>query len=76
MSPFSPAVYFFASFFMLRFTTAAIFLCTALASQAQPSSGGPTPVTGVPIDGGISVLVAGGAAYALRRLRQRRRNIG
>lgn len=58
---------------MLRYLITATLLCLALASQAQPGSGGPTPGTGVPIDGGISVLVASGAAYAVRRLRQRRR---
>lgn len=58
---------------MLRSVTTAALLFLALASQAQPGSGGPTPTTGVPIDGGISVLVASGAAYAVRRLRQRRR---
>lgn len=60
---------------MLRLLTTATLLFVALASQAQPSSGGPTPapVTGAPIDGGISVLMASGAAYAVRRLRQRRR---
>ncbi|RZL13331.1 MAG: hypothetical protein EOO62_08430 [Hymenobacter sp.] len=57
-----------------------IFLCflvsmTALAGHAQPSSGGPTQQAGpmaVPLDGGASLLLAGGAAYGLRRLRQRR----
>ena len=48
----------------------------AAAAQAQPGSGGPAPgagPTGVPIDGGVSLLLAGGVAYGLRRLRQRRR---
>lgn len=44
---------------------------------AQPGSGGPGPgpavdPTAVPIDGGVSLLLAGGVGYALRRLRQRR----
>ena len=44
---------------------------------AQPGSGGPGPgpavdPTAVPIDGGASLLLAGGVGYALRRLRQRR----
>ncbi|MBJ6145707.1 PID-CTERM protein-sorting domain-containing protein [Hymenobacter sp. BT559] len=55
---------------MLRLVPIAALLLIALASQAQPGSGGPTP-TGVPIDGGISVLLAGGAVYAVRRLRRR-----
>ena len=43
---------------------------------AQPNSGGPQPGAGptaTPIDGGASLLLAGGVAYGLRRLRQRRR---
>lgn len=43
---------------------------------AQPNSGGPQPgagPTGVPLDGGASLLLAGGVAYGLKRLRQRRR---
>ena len=61
---------------MLRYLATVTLLFIALASQAQPGSGGPTPgtpVTGVPIDGGISVLAASGVAYAVRHLRQRRR---
>ena len=59
-------------------------LCTLLlvilvhAAYAQtPGSGGPTPgtptadPTAVPLDGGASLLLAGGAAYALKRLRKR-----
>jgi len=56
--------------FMFRILPVAALLLLALVSHAQPGSGGPTP-TGVPIDGGISVLLAGGAAYAVRRLRRR-----
>ena len=60
---------------MLRYLTTAALLLFVLTSQAQPGSGGPTPgpVTGVPIDGGVSILLASGAAYAVRHLRQRRR---
>ena len=53
-------------------------LLTATAALAQPGSGGPTPSTpavdptAVPIDGGISLLLAAGGAYGLKRLRQRR----
>ena len=45
-------------------------------AAAQPTTGGPTPgatPTAVPLDGGASLLLAGGVAYGLRRLRQRRR---
>ncbi|RZK61571.1 MAG: hypothetical protein EOO59_04720 [Hymenobacter sp.] len=59
---------------MIRYVATVAILFVALASQAQaPGSGGPTPTPGVPIDGGISVLLASGAAYAVRRLRQRRK---
>lgn len=43
--------------------------------QAQPGSGGPGPAPAAietPIDGGVSLLLAGGAAYGLKRLRKRR----
>lgn len=47
----------------------------ALPALAQgPGSGGPAPgaaPTAVPIDGGASLLLASGAAYGLRKLRQR-----
>lgn len=63
---------------MLRSLLLAACCCVALASQAQPGSGGPVPAnpapdpTGAPIDGGVSLLLAGGAAYAVRHLRRRR----
>ena len=42
---------------------------------AQPGSGGPTPsaTTAVPIDGGVSLLLAGGVAYGMKHLRNRRK---
>lgn len=47
---------------------------TPALAQA-PGSGGPGPSTptGVPIDGGASLLLAAGAAYGLKRLRNARR---
>ena len=53
----------------------AVWALSSGAALAQPGSGGPTPgatVTAVPIDGGASLLLAGGIGYAMRRLRQRR----
>lgn len=56
-------------------------LLTATTALAQPGSGGPSPAaipgadpdpTAVPIDGGLSFLLAAGGAYGLKRLRQRR----
>lgn len=52
---------------------------SAPAAHAQaPGSGGPTPTnpvpdpTQVPIDGGASLLLAGGVAWGLQKLRARR----
>ncbi len=53
--------------------TALCVLFIAGTAYAQPSSGGPTPVTSVPIDGGASLLLAGGVAMGLKKLRDRRR---
>ncbi len=36
-------------------------------------TGDPTPATEVPLDGGASLLLAGGVAYAVRLLRRGRR---
>ena len=63
--------------FFLRVLSAvaASVLFTAVAAVAQPGSGGPgpgSPAASVPIDGGASLLLAGGIGYAVRRLRQRR----
>ena len=49
----------------------------AQAQAADPTTGGPTPqattATEVPLDGGASLLLAGGVAYGLRKLRRRRK---
>ncbi|OGX86408.1 PID-CTERM protein-sorting domain-containing protein [Hymenobacter glacialis] len=55
----------------------ACVLFTAGAALAQPGSGGPVPgtppnPTPVPIDGGVSLLLAAGGAYGLKRLRAAR----
>ena len=56
-----------------------VLATTALAlAQGAPPTGGPVPgtppdPTAVPIDGGISLLLAGGVAYGVKRLRNRRR---
>ncbi|WP_225307243.1 PID-CTERM protein-sorting domain-containing protein [Adhaeribacter soli] len=41
-------------------------------AQGTPGNGGPTPVD-IPIDGGASLLVAGGVAFGLKKLRDRRK---
>ncbi|GAB2963497.1 hypothetical protein GCM10027048_35630 [Hymenobacter coalescens] len=59
--------------FSLSFGLALLMHATAHAQT--PGSGGPAPSndpTAVPLDGGASLLLAGGAAYALNRLRKRR----
>lgn len=40
-----------------------------------PADGGPSPTgpTAIPLDGGVSLLLAGGVAYGLKRLRNRRK---
>jgi len=66
----------------LSSASALLVLCvlTTLPALAQPGSGGPgpgTPVTpvsptDVPLDGGASLLLAGGVAFGLKQLRARR----
>ena len=53
----------------------ALGLAQQAAAQGAPGSTGPTPTvpTGVLIDGGASLLLAGGVAYGLRRLKRRAR---
>lgn len=55
--------------------TAALVAASYSLALAQPGSGGPAPTApaAVPLDSGASLLLASGAAYALRKLRQRRR---
>ena len=51
-----------------------IVLVATAVTVAQPGSGGPEPgPTDIPIDGGVSLLLAGGVAYGLKHLRNRRR---
>lgn len=55
----------------------ACLLLTAGAALAQPGSGGPTPTNPppadeIPVDGGVSLLLAAGGAYGLKRLRAAR----
>jgi hypothetical protein len=80
----TPHLSLFSKNHMTRFSTSmarvltgsALVLAASLAlpAQAQPGSGGPTPgaTTAVPIDGGASLLLAGGVAYGLKQLRARR----
>jgi hypothetical protein len=54
------------------------FLFISHFTLAQgPGDGGPTPTnpptTEIPIDGGASLLLAGGVAFGLKKLRDRRK---
>ncbi len=60
---------------MLRFLTITALVLVALTSQALPGKQlnlPDAPPNGAPIDGGASLLLAGGAGYILRRLKKRR----
>lgn len=71
------------SFLLKIILPAMVLVLSATAiSMAQPGGGGPVPgpgggggagATDVPVDGGISLLLAGGVAYGVKRLRDRRR---
>ena len=41
--------------------------------RAQPGGGGPDPDPQVPLDGGVSLLVAAGVGYALKKAHDKRK---
>ncbi len=43
------------------------FICLVLIAQAQPGTPGPDPDPSVPIDGGLSLIVAAGIGYAVKK---------
>lgn len=61
------------SLFFIRFFIGLALFCLVQAALAQPGSGGPEPAapTGIPLDGGVSLLLAAGVGLGLRRLRRR-----
>jgi hypothetical protein len=64
--------------FLLNRLLPALLLVVAFSESilAQaPATGGPLPAapTDTPIDGGVSLLLAGGVAYGLKHLRNRRK---
>ena len=65
------------SFFLTRLLPAFIVIVAVggtVLAQA-PADGGPAPTgpTDTPLDGGVSLLLAGGVAYGLKQLRNRRK---
>lgn len=65
------------SFILTRLLPAFILLIAVGGTvRAQtPADGGPAPTspTAIPLDGGVSLLLAGGLAYGLKHLRNRRK---
>lgn len=64
------------SFLLTRLLPAlALLVAFGETVLAQPGSGGPAPTspTAVPLDGGISLLLAGGVAFGIKHLRNRRK---
>jgi hypothetical protein len=53
------------------------FTCTATTLTAQPADPGldpdPGPNTSVPFDGGLTLLIAAGAGFAIKKSRDNRR---
>ena len=65
------------SFFLTRLLPALTLMVAVggtVLAQA-PSDGGPSPTspTTTPLDGGVSLLLAGGVAYGLKQLQNRRK---
>lgn len=50
-------------------TLSVIFALPALADDPPPIGGSPDPI---PVDGGASLLAAGGIGYAVKRLRAKK----
>ncbi len=60
---------------MFKYLLLASAFLLAFGAKAQaPADGGPAPAapTATPLDGGVSLLLAGGLVYGLRRLRRKR----
>ncbi|WP_394368839.1 PID-CTERM protein-sorting domain-containing protein [Hymenobacter rubidus] len=52
----------------------ALLLVVAFGEVVLAQTGGPAPSpTATPLDGGVSLLLAGGVAYGIRHLRGRRK---
>ena len=55
---------------VLRITLSIVIFCIPVFALAQDPGGGPD----VPIDGGVSLLLAAGAAYGVKKYRQHKRS--
>ena len=56
---------------LLPFFLIVLFFCLPVLVQAQPEDNGGDPAPqDTPIDGGLSVLLAAGAAYGVKRMRK------
>ncbi|MBC7447133.1 MAG: hypothetical protein H7330_03660 [Hymenobacteraceae bacterium] len=49
----------------------ALVCCTSIAFAQPPGPPGPPLPTAVPIDGGLSLLLAAGASFGVRSLRRK-----
>ncbi len=50
------------------------FSCLPSLSQAQRGPGGdPDATTGIPFDGGLTLVIAAGAGYAIKKARDKRK---
>ncbi len=65
-----------SSLFFAKGLLALSVLLSLPAAAQQPTTGGPLPgapdPAAVPLDGGASLLLAGGVAYGIRQIRARR----
>lgn len=52
---------------------ASAFVCLPSLLWAQPGGGGPDPDPAVPLDGGVSLLVAAGVGYAIKKAYNKRK---
>ena len=60
------------SYFVAFYTAIAFSVIPALL-WAQPGGGGPDPDPQVPLDGGVSLLVAAGVGYAIKKAHDKRK---
>lgn len=54
-------------------STVVLFICLPSLVWPQPGGGGPDPDPQVPLDGGVSLLVAAGVGYALKKAHDKRK---